>query len=115
MMRCVTSRDAWQASQETGYLGQKAQGQGWTISGRKVTVSIDTASTPQGVLEADAPGSQGGFLKTLIGELLSGEDRINGGAKPSPLTTGLIVDVDGKPVTFDWQEAGGIWWWQPVL
>jgi hypothetical protein len=123
--RAVTSREDWKAGSNAG--GMSFYGSGSTRTGRSVDVRIDfDADGGEASIVVDAPESKGGFLGTILEEVL-GQGLLRcdtaPGVKPTELPATLsevYVEVDGQPK--GWQcvpcagseenpETTTIWWW----
>jgi|KBSSwiStaDraftv2_1062776.scaffolds.fasta_scaffold05365_14 hypothetical protein len=115
MVKCVTNRDHWKGEQSGGYLGLVFEGSGTSLQGRSVDVKVNIDNDGgEAVMEVDAPGSQGGFLATLLEEMVGQHETRRDGERPSEAAElpGLEVTIDGAPARWEWEEIdlGGIWW-----
>jgi hypothetical protein len=109
----VMSRDSWEAVA----TAETFRGKGYTaVSGRSVDVHVPGLYGQAGVIEIDAPESQGGFLGTILEEVF-GTHVMHVYESPSCVPAELVelyVEIDGKQA--DWKIiANDGWWFKPEV
>jgi hypothetical protein len=117
MVAAIIRRDEWTAAQDTSCAGNFTfTGEGYSIAGRKVTLAAKfVGANGEAVLSVDAPSSKGGFLQTILEEILTqrqvrwdGELNAESADRLSAVNDTLTIIVDGETKKLSWKPVNAL-------